>query len=80
MWKKDVSLDILKYSENQISAVLIESDSFQWVLTGFYGWPETQDRYKSWALLNHISSLMDGAWMCIGDFNEMLSSSEKLSH
>ena len=47
MWKKDVSLDILKYSENQISAVLIESDSFQWVLTGFYGWPETQDRYKS---------------------------------
>ena len=44
-----------------------------------YGWPETQDRYKSWALLSHICSLIDGAWMCIGDFNEMLNSSEKLS-
>lgn len=43
MWKKDVSLDILKYSENQISVVLTKSDSFQWVLTGFYGWLETQD-------------------------------------
>lgn len=43
MWKKDVSLDILKYSENQILVVLTESDSFQWVLTGFYGWLETQD-------------------------------------
>ena len=41
MWKKDVSLDILKYSENQISVVLTKSDSFQWVLTGFYGWLET---------------------------------------
>ena len=79
MWKEDVSLDIFKYSENQVSVVVTESDEFQWVLTGFYGWPETYERYKSWALLTHISSLVDRARMCIGNFNEMLSSSEKLS-
>ncbi|XP_075649791.1 uncharacterized protein LOC142620277 [Castanea sativa] len=79
MWKEDVNLDIFKFSENQVSAVVTESDGFQWVLTCFYEWPETFERYKSWALLSHVSSLMDGAWMCIGDFNGMLSSSEKLS-
>ena len=79
MWKEEVRLDIFKFFENQVSTVVTESDGFQWVLTGFYGWLETYERYKSWALLTHISSLVDGAWMCIGDFNEMLSSSEKLS-
>lgn len=79
MWKEDVCLDVFKFSKNQISAVVTESDGFRWVLTGFYGWPETHDRYKSWALLNHICFLMDGAWMCIDDFNEVLSSTEKQS-
>ena len=79
MWKEDVSLDVFKYFDNQISAMVTESDGFWWALTGFYGLPETQDRYKSWALLTYICSLVDGAWMCIDDFNEMLSSTEKLS-
>jgi len=56
-----------------------ESDGFRWLLTGFYGWPETKDRFKSWTLLSHIYSYVDGAWICIGDFNEKLSSTEKLS-
>ena len=58
---------------------MIESDDFLWLLTGFYGWPETKDRFKSWLLLSHISSFADGSWMCIGDFNKMLCSTEKLS-
>jgi len=41
MWKEDVSLDVFKYSDNQILAMATESDGFRWVLTGFYGWPET---------------------------------------
>ena len=79
MWKEDIGLDVFKFSDNQISATMTESDGFQWVMTSFYGWPETQDQYKSWALLSHICSLVYGAWMCIGDFNEMLNSSKKLS-
>ena len=58
---------------------MTESDDFRWLLTGFYGWPETKDRFKSWLLLSHISSFADGSWMCIGDFNKMLCSTEKLS-
>ena len=79
LWKDNISLDVFKFSGNQISAWLTESDGFKWLLTGFYGWPEVKDCYKSWTLLSHIYSYVDGAWMCIGDFNEMLSSAEKLS-
>ena len=79
LWKENISLDVFKFSENQISTWVIESDGFRWLLTGFYGWPEVKDRNKSWTLISHICSYVDGAWMCIGDFNEMLSSAEKLS-
>ena len=79
LWKEDIRLDVFKYSDNQISAWVTESDGFRWQLTGFYGWPETKDCFKSWILLSHISSYVDGAWMCIRDFNEMLCSTEKLS-
>ena len=78
-WKEDIRLDVFKFLKNQISAWVTENDGFRWLLIGFYGWPETKDRFKSWSLLSYIHSYVESAWMCIGDFNEMLSSTEKLS-
>ena len=43
LWKEDIRLDVFKFSDNQISLMMTENDGFQWVLTGFYGWPEIQD-------------------------------------
>ena len=79
LWKEDIRLDVFKFSDNQISAWVTETDGFRWLLTGFYGWLEIKDSFKSWLLLPYISSFVDRGWMCIGDFNEMLSSTEKLS-
>ena len=56
LWKENISLDVFKFSENQISTWVIESDGFRWLLTGFYGWPEVKDRNKSWTLISHICS------------------------
>ena len=36
-------------------------------------------RSKSWELLAHIQSFVGEPWMCIGDFNAILYSTEKLS-
>lgn len=79
LWKEDINLDVFKFSKNQISAWVTESDGFRWLLTRFYGWPKSKDHFKSWTLLSLICSFVDGAWMVIGDFNELLSSMEKLS-
>ena len=30
LWKEDIRLDVFKYSDNQISAWVTESDGFRW--------------------------------------------------
>lgn len=45
----------------------------------FLGMAKSKSADKSWALLSHIKSFMDGPWLCIRDFNTILQSSEKLN-
>ena len=79
LWKHEVMVDVINYTEHHILAKVVEKDGFQWYLTGFYGWSEVSQKPKSWALLSYLASFIDGPWLCIGDFNAVLHSSEKLS-
>ena len=51
--------------------------SFKWRLTGFYGHPETHRRYESWHLLAFLNNQLQLPWLCLGDFNDILSNTEK---
>ena len=62
-------MDVINFTENHILAKVVEKDGFVWYLTCFYGWPDSSQKAKSWALLSHLSSFVDGPWLCIGDFN-----------
>ena len=79
VWKPEVNLDVINFTDNHVLAKVVEAYGFEWYLTGFYGWPEASQKHKSWALLKHLMSFVDGPWLCIGDFNAMLHSSEKQS-
>ena len=79
VWKEEVWLEVINYTENHVLAKVVEDDGFQWFLTGFYGWPETNKKRLSWALLRHISSFVKGSWCYVGDFNAFLHALEKLS-
>ncbi|XP_074293319.1 uncharacterized protein LOC141620310 [Silene latifolia] len=48
----------------------------EWRVTGFYGWPSVSDRHLSWALLRLLHGQSSLPWICIGDFNEILYSTE----
>lgn len=48
-----------------------------WKITGFYGHPEVAKRKEAWSLLKHLSFFHPKAWVCVGDFNEILSDTEK---
>ena len=74
-----MQLEVVNYIEHHILAKVVEEDGFKWYLTGFYGWPEASQKLISWALLSHLSTLVEGPWCCIGDFNAILLSSEKQS-
>ena len=79
LWKEKMTLDVINFTDNHILAKVVEDDGFVWHLTGFYGWPEANKKQKSWALLSHLRSFIEGPWCCIGDFNDILHASEKQS-
>lgn len=77
--KEDVRLDLINYIANHILVKVREEDGHNWFLTSFYGQPEASQRGKFWALLNHLKYFVDCPWVCVDDFNAILSSAEKLS-
>ena len=79
IWKLEVQLDVVSYTENHILAKVVDEDEFEWYLTGFYGWLDANQKHKSWALLSHLSTMVDDPWCCTGDFNAILLLSEKQS-
>ena len=79
LWKQEVQIDVINYIENHILAKMVEDDRFEWLLTGFYEWPEADQKTKSWALLSHLATFVNGPWCCIGDFNAILYVEEKQS-
>ena len=79
IWKNDVWLELINFTANHIMVRVLEDDGFTWWLTCFYGWPEATQKHKSRELLSHLKSFVEGPWLCIGDFNAILQSSEKLS-
>lgn len=60
LWKHEVMVDVINFTENHILAKVVEEDGFQWYLTYFYRWPEVGQKSKSWALLSHLASFVDG--------------------
>jgi hypothetical protein len=78
LWKEDVNLNIQNYSRRHINALVkTGGGDLEWKLTCFYGHPETAKRKESWALLRHLSNLSPLPWLCLGDFNEIVSMSEQ---
>lgn len=78
LWKVDMNVSI-KFLNCWHIDVLIDSggDIGVWRLTGFYGNPKTYKRKESWEMLIRLGQVCDKPWVCIGDFNEMLSINEK---
>ena len=77
LWKEEVDLHIQTYSPHHIDALIHNGNDPTWRLTGFYGWPEEQNKHESWRLLKHLHSRLPDPWLCCGDFNEILHSGEK---
>ena len=55
----------------------MNDNSVNWRFTGFYGYPAWNEKYLSWADLRQLHSHADYPWIVIGDFNEIIYSSEK---
>jgi hypothetical protein len=78
LWRDGDDLTIQNFTRRHINAdVRIPGSDRWWHLTCFYGHPVLAKRHESWTLLRHLRSLCTGAWMCVGDFNEIVEHREK---
>ncbi|GAV66896.1 Exo_endo_phos domain-containing protein [Cephalotus follicularis] len=78
LWDEEVNLTIKSFSLYHInSEIELSGSNEKWRLTGIYGNPETHRRHKTWSLLCNLASKYNTSWICMGDFNEILSTSEK---
>ncbi|KAL3813976.1 hypothetical protein ACJIZ3_015244 [Penstemon smallii] len=78
LWPKDLTVVLQSFSTNHIDAHIYDDENnISWRFTGFYGDPVATKRCKSWELLRHLATLSTKPWLCAGDFNAMLSVSEK---
>jgi exonuclease III len=78
LWTVDVGVEIQNYSRRHINAKVCSSPNKPiWKLTGFYGHPDPSKRTEAWSLLRYIARMDPIPWVCLGDFNEILSADEK---
>ncbi|KAK6149930.1 hypothetical protein DH2020_017455 [Rehmannia glutinosa] len=77
LWRKKHMATLLSYSQNHIDISITLEDVPGYRLTGFYGFPKRNRRRESWNFLRHLAIQSHLPWCCIGDFNDLLSISEK---
>ena len=77
LWKTKVVLDTYTYSPHHIDTRILPPWGLLWRLMGIYEYPDEQQKPETWRLLRHLHSRSTLPWVCIGDYNEILNSSEK---
>jgi exonuclease III len=77
-WDDGIVVDIKNYSQRHINGVVFgRGFEVPWNFTGFYGHPNASKRVEAWALLKYLAHMDSAPWVCIGDFNEILTLEEK---
>lgn len=78
MWREGVELTLIHYSRNHILLLVQDvSNNYKWFLSGIYGWPEAENKWRTWDLLDRIKRNNTEPWCCMGNFNEIMWSKEK---
>lgn len=74
-WNMDCPVNLYSYSHNHIDVCIGDVNS--WRFTGIYGHPEDEFKWKTWSLLRRLATSHHLPWLCVGDFNEILTDTEK---
>uniref|UniRef100_A0A803QDM3 Uncharacterized protein n=1 Tax=Cannabis sativa TaxID=3483 RepID=A0A803QDM3_CANSA len=76
--KNDVDVTFLNYDSNFFDCYLKFEDEPSFHIKSFYGAPNINNRSTSWTLLKRLADVGPlSPWLAIGDFNEILSNSNK---
>ena len=77
LWKNEMVVSTQTYSLNHIDIHISSLLQILWRLTGVYGHPEERLKCETWRLMRHLWGRASLPWVCLSDFNEILSSDER---
>lgn len=78
LWKKELEVDIINFLQRHISGWVEDyTEKCKCMFTVFYGHPKKSKRKGSWELLESLRSPDQHLWYVLGDFNEIVSQTEK---
>ena len=77
LWKKEVVIEQTFSAPKYIDVRVTEMPDKVWRMTGIYGEPRWEDKYKTWDKLRELKNQSNQPWVILGDFNEILFSHEK---
>ncbi|XP_021773354.1 uncharacterized protein LOC110737301 [Chenopodium quinoa] len=78
MWWKDVKANVVSYSVHHFAIdVLDNNNCAMWRTIGIYGWPEQNNKHLTWSLRYSLKASCNLPCIMFGDFNEIMSMSEK---
>ncbi|XP_021836344.2 uncharacterized protein [Spinacia oleracea] len=77
-WWRDINVATGTYSAHHfIADILDQNNSLAWRAVGIYGWPEQENKHLTWTMMERIKASSSVPCVMFGDFNEILSHSEK---
>ncbi|XP_058733373.1 uncharacterized protein LOC131604980 [Vicia villosa] len=77
-WKKDCMQVHVEITNFQFLHLQVQYDkSLNWCFTSIYASPNEESMRRMWNELGNIARQMAGAWMLVGDFNDIMSVNEK---
>ncbi|KAF7837676.1 hypothetical protein G2W53_006158 [Senna tora] len=78
LWKKEIQVNVIHSSKNYIHAKVKDVQAcHEWIFTRVYGNPNFQQHKRLWNQISRLYHPRNAPWCCVGDFNEILSQSEK---
>ncbi|XP_044399391.1 elongation factor 1-alpha-like isoform X1 [Triticum aestivum] len=79
-WRRGLDVSLRSYGRRHVDVDIVREDGMIWRLTGVYGESAMERKKETWKLMRILKQQHQNGrpWLCLGDFNEVLTSSEKL--
>lgn len=78
LWNNKVKLDFVSYLTHHIMfKVWDDEEGKNRYCIGIYGWPMNGEKGLIWDLLRNVKCDIQDEWFCMGDYNEIMWSTEK---
>ena len=77
-WWRGINVVPSTYSNHHFIADVLDNNNVPvWRAVGIYGWPERENKHKTWEMMGRIKAMSRVPCIMFGDFNEILCQAEK---